>query len=42
MVELGYQSLEGVREMLAERWTDIGVIADLAGLPRVIAATLRN
>lgn len=41
MMELGYRSLEGVREMLAARWTDILVVSDLAGLPRVIAATLR-
>lgn len=41
MMELGYQSLDGVREMLAARWTEIEVIADLAGLPRVIIARLR-
>jgi release factor glutamine methyltransferase len=40
MVELGYRSLDGVREILAPQWTDIEVISDLAGLPRVIAATL--
>ncbi len=40
MMELGYRSLDGVREMLSEKWNDIEVIADLAGLPRVIAATL--
>jgi release factor glutamine methyltransferase len=40
MVELGYQSLDGVREMLSANWTDIDVTSDLAGLPRVIAATL--
>lgn len=40
MLELGYRSLDAVREMLAPRWTDIEVISDLAGLPRVIAATL--
>ncbi len=42
MMELGYRSLEGVREMLSSRWTDILVVSDLAGLPRVIAATLRG
>ncbi len=42
MMELGYQSLDGVREILAHRWTDIAVTSDLAGLPRVIAATLRD
>ena len=41
MMELGYRSLEPVRRMLAANWTDIQVISDLAGLPRVIAATLR-
>jgi release factor glutamine methyltransferase len=40
MMELGYQSLDGVREMLHPRWTDITVTSDLAGWPRVIAATL--
>jgi hypothetical protein len=38
-MELGYQSLQGVREMLAGSWIDIEVISDLAGLPRVIGAT---
>lgn len=41
-LELGYRSLARVREMLAERWTDIAVLSDLAGLPRVIGATLRS
>ena len=40
MMELGYQSLAGVREMLEARWIDIDVVSDLAGWPRVIAATL--
>jgi release factor glutamine methyltransferase len=40
MMELGYQSLAGVRELLAARWTDIDVVSDLAGWPRVITATL--
>jgi release factor glutamine methyltransferase len=42
LMELGYQSLDGVREMLAAKWTDIEVISDLAGLPRVIGATRRG
>lgn len=42
MMELGYRSLEGVSQMLANHWTDTRVIADLAGWPRVIAATLRS
>ncbi len=40
LMELGYQSLEGVREMLTANWSDIEVIPDLAGWPRVIGATL--
>jgi release factor glutamine methyltransferase len=39
MMELGYQSLAGVREMLQTGWAGIEVISDLAGWPRVIAAT---
>lgn len=39
LTELGYRSLDGVREMLAGSWVDIEVISDLAGLPRVIGAT---
>ncbi len=42
LMELGYQSLEGVREMLAHAWTDIQVEADLAGFPRLIHATLKE
>ncbi len=42
LMELGYQSLEGVREMLATRWTEVDVKSDLAGWPRVIGATLRS
>ncbi len=41
-MELGYRSLERVREMLTADWTDIEVSSDLAGLPRVIGATLRS
>jgi release factor glutamine methyltransferase len=41
LMELGYRSLEGVRDMLSTGWTDIDVISDLAGLPRVIGATLQ-
>jgi release factor glutamine methyltransferase len=39
-MELGYRSLDGVREMLAAQWHDFEVISDLAGWPRVIGATL--
>jgi release factor glutamine methyltransferase len=39
MMELGYQSLPGVRALLADEWRDIAVVSDLAGWPRVIAAT---
>jgi release factor glutamine methyltransferase len=40
ILELGYNSLSGVQEMLATRWTDFEVLSDLAGWPRVIGATL--
>ena len=40
MMELGYQSLAGVRALLAPNWAEIDVISDLAGWPRVIQATL--
>lgn len=39
LMELGYRSLDAVREMLATSWIDTEVISDLAGLPRVIGAT---
>jgi len=38
LVELGYNSLEPVRGMLGSLWSEIEVCADLAGLPRVLAA----
>ncbi len=38
-MELGYRSLDGVREMLADSWIDMDVLSDLAGLPRVLGAT---
>ena len=41
LMELGYRSLDPVREMLAVQWTEIEVISDLAGLPRVIGASRR-
>jgi release factor glutamine methyltransferase len=40
LLELGYNSLDPVRAMLEHGWTDIDLIADLAGLPRVLAARL--
>lgn len=39
IMELGYQSLAGVQEMLAAEWSEIEVMSDLAGWPRVISAT---
>ena len=42
LMELGYQSLAGVRELLAGAWSDIRVEADLAGFPRLIRATLNK
>lgn len=41
MMELGYQSLSGVQQMLATEWQEINVVHDLAGWPRVIVATRR-
>ncbi len=38
LMELGYNSLEPVRGMLGSGWSEIEVRADLAGLPRVLAA----
>jgi release factor glutamine methyltransferase len=40
LVELSYNALEGVRNMLAAGWEDLEVGTDLAGLPRVLAAKL--
>jgi hypothetical protein len=40
LLELGYNSLDSVRAMLKNGWSEITVIDDLAGLPRVIAARL--
>jgi release factor glutamine methyltransferase len=42
LLELGYNSLDPVRAMLEHGWTDIDVIPDLAGFPRVIAARLAS
>jgi release factor glutamine methyltransferase len=40
LMELGYNSVEPVREMLGSNWRDVEVLSDLAGLPRVLAARL--
>ncbi len=40
LLELGYNSVEPVREMLRFGWREITVGQDLAGLPRVLAARL--
>ena len=40
LLELGYNSLERVQEMLRSGWIEITVEHDLAGLPRVLAARL--
>ena len=40
LMELSYNALEGVRNMLAAGWDDLEVGSDLAGLPRVLAARL--
>jgi len=39
LMELGYQSLEGVRALLIDGWRDFEVISDLAGWPRVIGCS---
>ena len=38
LLELGYNSLDPVRAMLEHGWSDIDVVPDLAGFPRIIAA----
>jgi release factor glutamine methyltransferase len=38
LLELGYNSLDSVRAMLQGEWSEITVIPDLAGFPRVLAA----
>jgi release factor glutamine methyltransferase len=40
LMELGYQSLEGVRALLIDGWRDFEVISDLAGWPRVIGCSV--
>jgi release factor glutamine methyltransferase len=40
LMELGYQSLNPIHEMLTANWREIEVTSDLAGLPRVIGATI--
>ncbi len=41
MLELGYQALAPVRDMMKMHWRELRPIHDLAGLPRVITA-IRN
>ena len=40
LLELGYNSLDPVREMFGPGWSEITVKPDLAGFPRVLAAQL--
>jgi release factor glutamine methyltransferase len=40
LMELGYNSLDPVRAMLEQSWTDLAVMHDLAGFPRVLAARM--
>ena len=40
VLELGFQSSDAVREMLGAQWRDVRLVQDLAGIPRVLAATL--
>ncbi len=41
VLELGFQSSEAVRAMLSVKWRDVRLVPDLAGIPRVLAATLK-
>jgi release factor glutamine methyltransferase len=38
LFELGWRSLDPVRGMLTDGWSDIEALGDLAGIPRVLAA----
>jgi release factor glutamine methyltransferase len=38
LFELGWKSLEAVSAVLAEGWSDVKTVDDLAGIPRVLAA----
>jgi hypothetical protein len=38
--ELGYRQVDAVNAMLDGRWSDLLVVSDLAGLPRVFVARL--
>jgi release factor glutamine methyltransferase len=38
IVELGFQSRDGVLRMLDREWEEIAIRPDLAGIPRVLAA----
>jgi release factor glutamine methyltransferase len=40
LLELGYNSLVPVRAMLEQGWSDIDIVPDLAGFPRVLAARM--
>jgi release factor glutamine methyltransferase len=40
LLELGYNSVGPVRDMLGADWHEIEILPDLAGLPRVLAARL--
>jgi release factor glutamine methyltransferase len=37
ILELGYNSLEGVRRMLDDKWRDIAIVHDFAQVPRVLS-----
>jgi release factor glutamine methyltransferase len=40
LMELGYNSVGPVRDMLGANWHEVEILSDLAGLPRVLAARL--
>ena len=42
LFELGWKSLDPVLAMLAEGWSDVQTVDDLAGIPRVLAARFKS
>jgi release factor glutamine methyltransferase len=42
VMELGYRSLDAVRSLFGEEWHNLEDVADLAGIPRVLAAQRRS
>jgi release factor glutamine methyltransferase len=42
VVEIGYNMRDAVLRLLDEAWTEIEVLPDLAGIPRVVSAKKRQ